>query len=344
MRFSLLLMLGLWLAQPASAQRTEPATVRIGVLLLFHPRTLILTSRQGLTLTLDGRTLNLAPDKSATLAVRDGGLTLTLGDNPPLETQTLFAPSTAFTLTVPGKLTRAYLGALTLTSTHGQLVPIIVMPVESAVASIVQAESPPHASLEALKAQAVVSRSYLLANLGSHLTYDSCDTTHCQFLRSPPPPGSADALATRATAGIVLTWRPSPESPLLIVPAMYARSCGGHTRAHPSGPGTYPFYPVACSFCLRHPERWQRELASSAPPQSEQQRLAWNRSHGWSAIPSNSYSNISGHLSGRGNGHGVGLCQLGAADMAAHGASYEKIVAHFFPNTTLSHLVSAPKQ
>ena len=41
------------------------------------------------------------------------------------------------------------------------------------------------------------------------------------------------------------------------------------------------------------------------------------------------------YLHGHGWGHGVGLCQIGAAVMAEHGYKYEQILAHYFPNTIL---------
>ena len=40
-------------------------------------------------------------------------------------------------------------------------------------------------------------------------------------------------------------------------------------------------------------------------------------------------------LHGHGWGHGVGLCQIGAAEMAAEGASYEAILTHYYPYTTI---------
>jgi len=324
-------------ATSAHAQPTEPPTVHIGVLSLFHPQTLVLTSTQPLTLTLDAHTLTLAPNHPATIHATAEGLTLNTLEIENQTAQTLTVTPAIFTLTVPAKLTRLYRGSLSITAKSGTLIPIITMPTELAVASIVQAESPPHASLEALKAQAVVSRSFLLAQRSRHPDFDACDTTHCQFLRSPPPAHSPASIATRATRNQVLTWRPTPDAPAQIVPAMYSRSCGGHTHAHPTSPGAYPFYSVSCSYCLRHPELWSRTRPATTP-QTEAERLAFNRTHGWSAIPSNTHSLSGDTLAGRGAGHGIGLCQLGANDLAAHAAGYEKIVAHFFPNTTLSTL------
>ncbi|MDR1861390.1 MAG: SpoIID/LytB domain-containing protein [Bacteroidales bacterium] len=43
-------------------------------------------------------------------------------------------------------------------------------------------------------------------------------------------------------------------------------------------------------------------------------------------------------LKGAGWGHGVGLCQIGAAVMAHQGYSYTEILAHYFKNTTLQQL------
>ena len=42
------------------------------------------------------------------------------------------------------------------------------------------------------------------------------------------------------------------------------------------------------------------------------------------------------HLAGGGWGHGVGLCQIGAAAMAARGRTAEQILAHYFPGATVT--------
>jgi hypothetical protein len=294
----------LLLASTLQAQ-TEPQTVRISVLSLFHPQSLILTTPQPITLLLDNQPQTLPANQRAVIRSSPTGLILTLPNQPPQPAQTLTLPAINFTLTVPAKLTRTYLGALTITARAHTLVPIIAMPTEIAVASIVSAESPPRAPLEALKAQAIASRSFLLANPRPHADIglqkiDACDTTHCQFLRSPPPAASPASIATRATRGIVLTWQPDPTTAPAIIRAMYSRSCGGQTRTPTanSDPNAYPFYSVPCDFCRRHPD----------------------------------------HAAIYSHGHGIGLCQLGAADLAARGQPYPAILAHYFPNTTLTTL------
>lgn len=51
-------------------------------------------------------------------------------------------------------------------------------------------------------------------------------------------------------------------------------------------------------------------------------------------------------LHGAGWGHGVGLCQIGAAAMSAKGYSYEQILSHYFPGTTIENIadIKSPKE
>ncbi len=298
------------------------------MLSLFHARTLVLSTSQP---TFPGGLSGVV-----TVRATADGISLT-GGQTTVSARVLDLPAARFTLTVPGKLTRTYMGALRVTCEAGALVPVVTIDTEVAVASIVAAEAPADAPLEFLRTQAVTSRSYLLANLHPQAAADTCDTTRCQFLRSPPDPASPAARATRDTRHQVLAWRPAPGAEPRLVQAMYGRSCGGQTHAHPSpDPGDYPFYSVRCEYCLRHPETWTRNAPATA---NEADRLAYNRVHGWSAIPSGSFTKAAdGRLEGRGTGHGVGLCQLGAADLARRGQPYPAILAHFFPNTFLTTL------
>ena len=43
-------------------------------------------------------------------------------------------------------------------------------------------------------------------------------------------------------------------------------------------------------------------------------------------------------LKGAGWGHGVGLCQIGAAIMSAKGYGYQEILSHYFPGTQLESI------
>jgi hypothetical protein len=299
-------------AEPSPAQTGQPlesspvSTVRISVFSLFRPRELILrpTSNTNLQVEVGNRTRLLIKDaQTIVIHVSDGRISAQLqpqsaSESQPVATTSLRvnAPDQAaarafngprFWLEVPGKLRRQYSGTLEVRARGAILEAVVTMPLETAVASVVAAESPPGAGLEALKAQAVAARSFFVAGQAAHTGFDFCDTTHCQFLRSPPAPGSLAAQATQATIGLVLTWHDEAAEQDRILAAMYARSCGGRSRTLreiglPSN--GYPYYVVRCTYCSHHPEVWQRE--TKALPNTERDRLAFNRIHGWGAIPS----------------------------------------------------------
>jgi stage II sporulation protein D len=68
-------------------------------------------------------------------------------------------------------------------------------------------------------------------------------------------------------------------------------------------------------------------------------RSAVGRHIGWDRLKSNLYD-ISDHgdhimFHGRGSGHGVGLCQVGAEVMGEEGHSYREILAFYYPGTRL---------
>jgi stage II sporulation protein D len=237
---------------------------------------------------------------------------------------------------------RRFRGQLRLTASAVGLRTVVRMSLETAVASIVAAESPPNAPPSFLEAQAVVSRSYLLSG-ARHRGFDFCDTTHCQYLREPPPAESSAARATGVTQGLVLAYHGR------VVRALYSRSCGGETRSLSEAglqpDGGYPFFSVTCEYCVRHPERWREsfepdDLSGLLDSRSEAARLQVARTIGWSRLPSTRFQAEESDgvivLHGEGIGHGVGLCQRGAAALAATDADFGAILGHFFPNTVLA--------
>jgi stage II sporulation protein D len=69
-------------------------------------------------------------------------------------------------------------------------------------------------------------------------------------------------------------------------------------------------------------------------------RFAVNRLYGWNNIRSDLYKVANSDqqviFSGHGAGHGVGLCQAGAEEMAREGKSYREILNFYYPNTELT--------
>ena len=328
---------------------SDVAKVRIGVFGLFHPDQLTISPPQGHALVvragdegivlehssgvytasvlLNGSEIVL---QSGTRTVRARGLTIAGRKNEPVD----------FVLAVPRKIARHYRGTLEIRQSAGHLLAIVTMDREIAVASIVAAENTTETPFEALKAQAVATRSYLVASHGRHYDFDFCDTTHCQFLREPPAPGTAAARAVEATRDLVLAHESEPFA------AMYTRSCAG--RTHTPGElglpeAAYPYYPVECKHCREHPVRWSSRIsaedAATLLSSNEPARLRAARHLGWNTIPSNDFivrkENGRILVEGIGQGHGIGLCQSGAKAMAVDGIGFRQILSHYYPNTTI---------
>jgi stage II sporulation protein D len=326
--------------------------VRIGVLGLFRARHLTLkASPTEALIILSGKKTFVLERSSgqdvARITVSGDELILQVG-NESVRASNIHAASRSegaadFVLAVPGKIHRQYYGVLELKAVSGVLVPVVRMDLETAVASVVQAESAPDTPVEALKAQAIATRSYFVASEGRHHDFDFCDTTHCQFLREPPTPGSSASLAASATRSMVLVYRDRA------VAAMYTRSCGGHTRT-PDELGMptqdYPYFSVICDYYLRHPSRWSRRLsqteAADLLQHGEASRLNIGRRLGWDMVPSNNFTTHREEheviLEGEGQGHGIGLCQQGAKAMAQAGSDFGEILSHYYPNTTLARV------
>jgi stage II sporulation protein D len=323
--------------------------VRIGVLGLFHPAQLTVSSTPGAAIILHVGTKDFPLDSTSSLSkvvVRSHWDELTVAYG----TQSLTANTIAFTdrgggvadlvLAIPGKIARHYRGRLEITCKSGELIPAVTMDIEAAVGSVVAAETIPGEPIEALKAQAVAARSYFVAGKGRHENFDFCDTTHCQFLRSPPAAQSLVGRAVEATRGLVLEFDSH------VFAAMYTRSCSGitHTPAEVGVPvGIYPYFSVQCAYCKSHPARWQSRIsqknAADLVPLNEAARLRAARNVGWQTIPSNDFKMRRGEgqvlLDGVGQGHGIGLCQAGSKAMAEHGANFRAILAHYYPNAVL---------
>jgi stage II sporulation protein D len=329
----------------ALAQLAPQPTLRFSVFSLFQPQRLTIHSTEPLLLRLDQQPpqpipanmllqLQTLPNDRLQLAYTP---TQTSVATHAFTLSSLAGTAAPFTLAVPppalhGTIQRSYHGTLRVQNLRRVL---------TALASILHAESPPGPAATYLQVQAIVSRSFLRSAATGHHGFDFCDTTHCQFLREPPPLTSPIYAAIRDTRSLRLTFNAAP------FPAMYSRSCGGRTRtlAELGLPiSTYPYYAVDCPFCLHYPERWERPFTST--PDTERDRLARNRIYGWSTLPSNSFTpseNQSGPiLEGRGIGHGIGLCQRGAAALAANlipslqNPTAPQILALYYPNTALS--------
>ncbi len=324
-------------------------SVRIGVLGLFHSQRFMVKATNGAALMLRAGDEQVVLEKSlgpssASVRISDSSITLSVEEHQfqasSVEVSGRNGEPADFILAIPGKIVRRYHGTLELTPSEGRVLAVLTLDRETAVASIVAAEGDPDTPPEALKAQAIATRSYLVAGRGRHRDFDFCDTTHCQFFREAPAPDSSVDMAVAATRGMVLAYNSQ------VFPAMYTRSCAGRTRTPAQvrlTTAAYPYYSVECAHCRTHPQRWTSRVPAETAPflkiSDEASRLQIDRRLGWSAVPSNDFvARKEGDeilLTGAGNGHGIGLCQAGAKAMAREGANFRDILQHYYPNTAV---------
>ncbi|MBX9603766.1 MAG: hypothetical protein K2X35_22355 [Bryobacteraceae bacterium] len=218
----------------ASAAGAEP--VRIQVLGLFRSPLADLQPAGAGPLIVETPRGNVVLEGRATLRLRAANAPAAL------------PPGSRFRLRIPGKIDRDYHGALRVQEDGAALALVVEMEIETAVASVVAAESVPGAPPAALQAQAVVARSFYRALRGRHSRADFCDTTHCQFLRHPPRAGSPARDAALSTRGLTLEYRGRA------IEAFFSSRCGGRTRALAEAGwaiSAYPYFAVECASCRR---------------------------------------------------------------------------------------------
>lgn len=270
---------------------------------------------------------------------------------------------------------KPYRGRIEIRSQDKGLWVINQLPLEEYLVGLINSEISSSWPIEAVKAQAVIARTYALyrkevrKNALYHLESSVIDQVYA---------GSEfeDSRALRAvteTSGQVLTYSGA------IIQAFYHSNCGGKTESAENVWGAkLPYMTgVDCQYCLLNPStQWDAKL--SLNELEEKARAAgykisslndirtgvrnnrgrltsvqlvssrnsitltgdqFRKLAGYGVIKSTSFMvKISGgiaHFSGSGNGHGVGLCQWGAKQRAVDGFNFREILSYYYPGTEL---------
>jgi len=237
---------------------------------------------------------------------------------------------------------------------------------EQYVAGVLTGESSIFQSREALKAMAVAARTYAVRLRGRHKPegFDFCSTTHCQRVDLDAVTSRLQGVADE-TAGEMLWFQGKPAF------ACYTRDCGGRSEdAAAVWPELAAPYLKSHEdpYCAGAPWQWSadpmkvvdalRRAGLRAPAGLTQIaiiertasdrartlsldsvridagafRFAIGRELGWNLVRSDAYEVRGLVFTGRGSGHGVGLCQLGADRM---GRPYRDILAFYYPGAVL---------
>jgi len=246
------------------------------------------------------------------------------------------------------------------------------------VAGTVRAEAPERWPIEALRAIAVVARTYAVFHRetnGSKPYHLVASSQHQNYVGRVAEGPAWEA--TRATAGQVLTWQGS------VFPAFYHSDSGGFTESGPlvfSGERVPPIPGVRDEFSLESPNySWAVTLPLAVvadrlrqggldlgeitglivlerTPSFRVARLQVEHSRGTTTVKGTDFRRLVGYdvlkstlfvpvlldgavrFEGRGWGHGVGLSQFGAKGMADRGYGYAQILAHYYPGAVLGTL------
>ena len=245
-------------------------------------------------------------------------------------------------------------------------------PLEVYVARVLAGEAEPKTEDAAFEALAVAIRTFALANAGRHADdgCDLCDGTHCQVPRAAT---AATRRAAMATAGQILTWNGAPAEVFYS-----ASCGGHSESADQVWPGAdYPYMPSAPDDVHEGDLPWtvdlmledvQRALAAAGfngrlsdvevddrSPSGRAIRLRlpglqpaviagdqFRTAIGTTILRSTAFSidrrGTLLHFTGRGYGHGVGMCVVGAGRRAARGESVQAILAQYYPGLEVTRL------
>ncbi|MFP4288375.1 MAG: SpoIID/LytB domain-containing protein [Bacteroidota bacterium] len=262
----------------------------------------------------------------------------------------------------------AYGGDLTVSNKNGSFQFINHVPFENYVAGTVQTESGLHRHPEFYKVQAVVIRTYALKNHHRHKKegFDLCDKVHCQAYHGRST--CADIInAVYDTKGEVLV-----DAKGKLLNTVYHANCGGETTNSQDlwvEKETY-LQSKTDYFCKGMPgSEWkiaipeikfrafvEQKLGRKLSAQEYDEIMGFQQPkrkkfldsdhqitlrmvREYFGLRSTFFSlekrNDHIHFSGKGYGHGVGLCQEGAMNRAKNGHSKNEILQFYYKNSLL---------
>ena len=164
--------------------------------------------------------------------VSAGGLQVVAnGETLPAENLQLRGNAEGIRVSGQGFAPRRYFGALKIGSREGKLWLRDELDLEDYVAGVLPGEISAESPIEAIKAQAVLIRSYALkhqAEADRHPGegFDFCDLTHCQVFS-----GGADSKASFREA-VAATRAKSCSIRVVFAETVFHSTCGGHTSAN----------------------------------------------------------------------------------------------------------------
>ncbi len=278
---------------------------------------------------------------------------------------------------VPSMPARIYDDNLTFYVDFDRLMTLNIIDLDKYIAGVVDAEAGPNAQPEFYKAQALLVRTYALGHADKHMGegFNLCDEVHCQAYKGKSIRNEKILQATKDTHGMVAVDQENN----LIVGAFHA-NCGGQTANSGDVWLTNHSYltSIMDSYCKGQPssqwevrvpmEEWVKFLESKGvktsnltaddyPFVSKERRYEYKINgviiptgdiRSYFKLRSSFFSidvvSNSIRIKGRGYGHGVGLCQDGAMQMAKKGRLYPDIIHHYYKGVRITDYFETVEQ
>lgn len=264
---------------------------------------------------------------------------------------------------------KPFYGKLMITEGEDGPVAIVELALETYIKGVVASEMGETWPLEALKAQAVISRTYAFHKkmVSKDNPYHLIASTYHQVYALKTP-GPAIHSAVTETEGQILTFQSKP------IAAFYHSTTGGRTELPEEvWQNKFPYYAksIKCEDTISPYFTWIREFSienvstaldlhavkemilhshTATGRVKTVKVLAEGKPHiilakelrqklGFKELPSTSFTvQRQGNqllFEGHGYGHGVGLSQYGTRQMAEEGKTYKEILSYFYPGTKL---------
>jgi len=263
---------------------------------------------------------------------------------------------------------RKYHGGFLIYAFNSELYIINFVDEKSYLYSVVSSEMPEDAPLEALKAQAVVSRTYAYKNVKRHNSFDFCDGQHCQVYLGIDSERNEAKNAVDDTEGLVVSYNKQ------LADVYYHSTSGGSTIPPESlweefPPRPYLIRIVDSLFCKESPYySWRKNFSLQEFLQlmgfekidsifcerkgdvvknvlffKDDSIYRFSLREFFKKIPGKIYTPTFSVevkkdtvvIKGKGYGHRVGMCQWGAIEMAKKGKNYRQIISYYFPGTEI---------
>nr|WP_075438670.1 SpoIID/LytB domain-containing protein [Prochlorococcus marinus] len=264
---------------------------------------------------------------------------------------------------------KRFSGKLNLFVLDSEILVVNVLGIEKYLGSVVGSEMPTKWPIEALKAQAIASRTYALKQKGNNL-FDIDSTQKNQVYNGLESRTYKTIRAVKSTRSLVLTYKNK------LINALFHSSSGGMTEnSQDVWKNKYPYLSSVKDFDKNNPKfRWQKKFSSNElidlfPKIGGLQNIeilditSTGRVKNVQLIGAYGSDQISGVVLrkklglnsnfvrfkffeeklnnkfptkkglivvGQGSGHGVGMSQWGARYLASRGQKAERILKHFY--------------